>query len=125
MHFLIRFIVNAIVLYLIINYVPGFVNGSGVPHQFSVTTAIVLVIVFGLVNAFIGPVLRLLSSPITWLTHGAFSVVINWIVFGLAVWLMPDIKGGWAPTLIGAVIMMIVSTLLQQIWKADAERAPA
>jgi putative membrane protein len=84
-----------------------------------------LAIVFGIVNALIGPILRLVSAPITWLTHGLFSIVINWIVFGLAVWLMPDVKGGWLPTLEGAIILMIVGTLLQQLWKSDAEKASA
>jgi putative membrane protein len=70
-------------------------------------------------------VLRLLSAPITWLTLGIFSIVVNWILFGLAVWLTPDLKGGWLPTLIGAIILMIVSTILQQAWKSDAEAGTA
>ena len=122
MHFLIRFIVNAIVLYCIVNYVPGFTNSAGV-QQFGVMTVVILVVVFGIINALIGPILRLVSAPITWLTHGIFSIIINWILFGLAVWLMPDVKGGWLPTLEGAIILMIVGTILQQIWKTDAEKA--
>ena len=125
MHFLIRFIVNAIVLWLVIDYVPGFVNAQGLPHSFGLWTVIVLAIIFGIINALIGPVLRLISAPITWLTHGIFSIVVNWILFGLAVWLTPDLKGGWLPTLIGAIILMIVSTLLQQGWKSDAEAGSA
>jgi len=122
MQFLIRFIINAIVLYLILNYVPGFTNNQGVQH-FGVVTAIIVAIIFGIINALLGPILRFISAPITFLTVGLFSIVINWILFGLTVWIMPGVHGGWQPTLIGAIIMMIVSTLLHTLWKSDAERA--
>lgn len=127
MQFLIRFIINAIVLWLVVCLVPGFTNGAGGAGfgAFGVWTIIILAIIFGIVNALLGPVLRLVSAPITWLTHGIFSIVVNWIVFGLAVWISPGIKGGWLPTLIGAIILMIISTLLQQMWKTDAERGTA
>lgn len=121
MGFLIRFIVNAIVLWLIITYVPGFHNAAGA-QTFNVTTVVVLAIIFGIVNALIGPVLRLISAPLTFLTVGLFSIVVNWILFGLAVWLTPDLKGGWLPTLIGAIILMIVSTIVHM---ATAKSQPA
>ncbi len=112
MNFLIQFIVNAIVLWLIITFVPGFHNSAGASGMgaFGTWTVIWLVIIFGLVNAFIGPILRLLGAPFNWLTHGLFSIVINWILLGLAVWFTPDLKGGWLPTLIGAIVLMLVST---------------
>lgn len=124
MQFLIRFIINAIVLWLIVCLVPGFTNGAGGSGfgAYSTMTIIILAIIFGIVNALLGPVLRLVSAPITWLTHGIFSIVVNWIVFGLAVYFSPHVKGGWLATLIGAIVLMIVSTLLQQMWKTDAEK---
>lgn len=124
MQFLIRFIINAIVLWLVVCLVPGFTNGSGGSGfgAYSAWTIIILAIIFGIVNALLGPVLRLVSAPITWLTHGIFSIMVNWIIFGLAVWLTHGVKGGWLPTLIGAIILMIVSTLLVQLWKSDAEK---
>ncbi|MBV9056679.1 MAG: phage holin family protein [Candidatus Eremiobacteraeota bacterium] len=114
MHLLIRFIVNAIVLWLVISLVPGFHNNAGQSGfgAYSIGTIVILAIIFGLVNMLIGPILRLLSAPITWLTHGLFQVVINWILLGLAVWIAPNVKGGWLPTLIGAIVLMIVGTLI-------------
>lgn len=122
MHFLIRFIINAIVLYLIVKFVPGFRDTSGVANAITPMWAVILAIVFGIVNALIGTVLRILSAPINWLTHGLFSIVINWIVFAIAIrW--TDLRGTWQSNLIGAIILMIVSTVLQQAWKSDAEKA--
>lgn len=127
MHLLIRFIVNAIVLWLVISLVPGFHNSAGEAGfgAYTVTTVIILAIIFGLVNMIIGPILRLLSAPITWLTHGLFSVIVNWILLGLAVWITPNVKGGWLPTLIGAIVLMIVGTLVQQISKPSNETTAA
>jgi putative membrane protein len=120
-HLLIRFIINAIVLYCIVRFVPGFTDASGAANVITPMWAIILAIVFGVVNALIGSILRLLSAPITWLTHGLFSVVINWIVFAIAIrW--TDLRGTWQSNLIGAIIMMIVSTVLQQAWQSDAEK---
>ncbi len=123
MHLLIRFLVNAVALYLIAKYVPGF-------QEMSVLTALIAAIVFGIVNAIIGPILRFVTFPITWLTHGLFSIVVNYILFWLTVFFTPNFSATgtaglpkWEVLLIGAVIMMIVSTVVQQLSKSDAERA--
>jgi putative membrane protein len=123
MHLLIRFLVNAVALYLIAKYVPGF-------SEMSVGTALIAAVVFGIVNAIIGPILRFVTFPITWLTHGLFSIVVNYILFWLTVFFTPNFSatgvGGlprWEVYLIGAVIMTIVSTIVQQLSKSDAERA--
>jgi putative membrane protein len=123
MNLLIRFLVNAIALYLIARYVPGFT-------QMSVLTALIAAIVFGIVNAIIGPILRFVTFPINWLTHGLFAIVVNYILFWLTVFFTPNFSATgtaglpkWEVLLIGAVIMMIVSTVVQQLSKSDAERA--
>ena len=125
MQFLIGFLVNAIVLWLVITFVPGFHNDAGAsgPGAFGMWTVILLAIIFGLVNALIGPILRLISAPLTWLTHGLFSVVVNWVLLGLAVWFTPNLKGGWLPTLIGAVVLMLVGTLVTMMSKSDQAAA--
>lgn len=128
MHLIIRFLVNAIALYCILNYeqmlrfVPGFTNGyTGEVDHFGIWAVVILAVIFGIVNALIGPILRLVSAPVTWITHGLFSIVVNWALLALAVWIDPAIKGGWLTTLVAAVILMIVSTILQQIWKSPSE----
>ncbi len=120
MHLLIRFIVNAIVLYLIAKYVPGF------NHQAGIWTAVIAAIIFGLINMLLGPILRLLSAPLTWLTHGLFSFVVNYILFALTTWLAPSFRAPdtntWLANLYGTIIMTIVGTLLTQMWQPEAER---
>jgi putative membrane protein len=114
MNWFIRFLINAIALWLIAKFVPGF------NHDVSVWTALIAAIIFGLVNAIIGPVLRLITLPINWITHGLFSIVVNFILFWLTVLIAPNFKttgtdmNPWLSLLIGAVIMMIVSTVVER-----------
>jgi putative membrane protein len=120
---LLRFLVNALVLYLIAKYVPGF------NHNVTVWTAVIAAIVFGLVNALIGPILRLISLPITWLTHGLFSIVINYILFVLTVLIAPNFHttgeiNPWLAYLYGAIIMMIVSTIMHMSARTETRTSP-
>jgi putative membrane protein len=121
-NWLLRFLINAIVFYLIGKYVPGFY------HNVNVWNAVIAAIVFGLVNALIGPILRLISFPITWLTHGLFSFVINYILFVITVHFINyyDPSSGvnpWLADLYGAIIMTIVSTLIPLGDREAAARA--
>ena len=119
-----RFIVNAVALYLIARYVPGF------NHAIGVWTAVIAAVIFGLVNALIGPILRLLAWPITFLTHGLFGLVINYILFVITYWIVPNFHNpaelnSWTASLYGAVIMMLVGLIAQELWKTPSERRKA
>jgi putative membrane protein len=120
MQLIIRFIVNAIVLFLIAKFVPGF------NHDIGIGTALIAAVVFGLVNALIGPILRLITLPLNWITHGLFAIVVNFVLFWLTVLIAPNFKATgeinpWLAYLIGAVIMMIVATVMQSVAKTDQE----
>jgi putative membrane protein len=109
---ILRFIVNAIALYLIARYVPGF-------NHVSLWTALIAALVFGLVNALIGPILWLITLPATILTFGLFSIVVNYLLFCITVWLAPNFHNTgeispWLANLYGAIIMMLVSTVMNQ-----------
>lgn len=121
MNWLLRFLINAIVLYLIAKFVPGFY------HNVGVWSAIGAAIVFGLVNMVIGPILRLISLPLTWITHGLFSFVINYLLFAITVHFINfyDPTSGvnpWLADLYGAIIMTVVSTLISLGSQTEASR---
>jgi putative membrane protein len=120
MHWLLRFLITAAALWAIGMYVPGFrINGY--------VDALIAAIIFGLVNTFIGPILKLISLPLTILTIGLFSIVVNWALFALTVWLSPGFHTtgtpwpAWEATLIGALIMMAVSIFVTTPMKRAAE----
>jgi putative membrane protein len=108
MHWLLRFLITAVALWAIATYVPGF----SLDHWWS---ALIAAVIFGIVNTLIGPILKLISLPLTILTIGAFSIVVNWALFALTVWISPGFHATgvglpvWAATLVGAVIMMLVN----------------
>ncbi len=74
-------------------------------------------LVFGVVNAFIKPVLTVLSLPIQVLTLGLFTFVINALLLMLTGWLASSVginftvTGFWS-ALLGALVVSIVSGLL-------------
>jgi len=69
--------------------------------------------VLGILNAFLRPLLLILTLPVNILTFGLFTFVINALLLKMASGIIPgfDIRGFWA-ALLGALIISIVSWLL-------------
>jgi putative membrane protein len=108
MKLLLRWAINAGVLLLIGQYIEG-VSISGW------YAALIAIVVLGLVNALIRPLLVLLTLPVNILTLGLFTFVIN----ALMLWLVSSIvKGfsvdGFAPAFWAALILSIVSWIVSK-----------
>jgi putative membrane protein len=111
MRFLIRLLINAAALWVATRIVPG-ISATSEPGTF-----LVVALVFGLMNALVRPVIRLLTCPLLILTLGLFTFVINalilWLTsaaaarFGLGF----HVEGFW-PAFWGALVISIVSVLL-------------
>lgn len=73
------------------------------------TTLIIAGLVLGLVNAFIRPLLVVLTLPITILTLGLFLLVINAATVGLVAWLIPGmhLDGFWSACATAIVVSVI------------------
>ena len=68
---------------------------------------------FGLVNAIIGPVLRLLSLPLMLVTFGLFALVINAVLLLITAGLTDALEvGGLFSSLVAALLISIVSAAL-------------
>ena len=84
----------------------------------SIINLIIIGIVFGLINALIRPLVKLLTLPINIATLGLFTLVINTLMLMLTVWLSDSLQfaGGifqnFLTAFIGAIIISIVSTVL-------------
>ncbi|MBI1908378.1 phage holin family protein [Candidatus Uhrbacteria bacterium] len=105
MRFILRWLINALALILVTKIVSGF-------HVDTFYSALIAALVIGLLNAIIRPVLILLTLPITIVTLGLFTFVIN----ALIIWFTGTIvKGftvdGFLPALMAALILWAVSTL--------------
>lgn len=69
----------------------------------------------GIVNGFVKPVLSILSLPITFLTLGLFSLVVNGLCFWLASLLVPGFAvHGFLAFILGPVILSFATTFLEK-----------
>jgi len=74
---------------------------------------LVVALVFGLVNALIGPLLRLISLPLTLMTFGLFALVINAALLGITAGLTDSLDvGGFFGVVVGALVISIVTSVL-------------
>lgn len=110
--FVLRWIINGVALYAAITLIPGLrLLDESVP------SFVWLALIFGLLNASVRPILKLLTCPFILLTLGLFTLVVNTGMFYLTSWigeffgLQLQINGFWA-AFFGALIVSIVSVVL-------------
>ena len=114
MQLLLRWLLTAVALAITAWIVPGIT----VEGQTGIFAVLVMAVVFGFVNAFIRPLLKLLSCPLIILTLGLFILVVNAISFLLSSWIAQNVFGarfiveGFWPAFWGAIVVSIVSFLL-------------
>lgn len=81
-----------------------------------VIAALFAAFILGLVNAFIKPVLFILTLPINLVTLGLFTFVLNALMLGLAAWLAPGFAITNFLSALGlAIIMAILNALIGQL----------
>ena len=110
--FVIRVFINAIAIFVTAELLKGGIQIADDGNQ--VLTLLGIGLVISLINAFVKPVLKLLSCPFVLLTLGLFILVINGVLLLLADALLPSltiVNFGWA--IIAGIIMAIVSTILE------------
>ena len=80
-------------------------------------TALVFALILGLLNAFLRPILLLLTLPLNLLTLGLFTLVVNAIVF----WLATVVQGGgvqvanFGAAFLGALLVSVVSFVASRV----------
>jgi putative membrane protein len=78
--------------------------------------ALVAALLLGLVNAFVRPLLVILTLPVTLLTLGLFIFVLNGLLFlGVANLLEGFYVAGFWPAIFGAILFSFVSWLLSAL----------
>ena len=118
---LIRVLINAVALVAALKFVPGAVF-SGQLWQLAVVA-----LIFGLVNAYLRPIVKLLSLPLNLVVFGVVGMIINIAMVMVAAAISDNLNigftlGGWPPgaieldTLIAAfltsLVISVVSTLV-------------
>ncbi|HXV19408.1 MAG TPA: phage holin family protein [Desulfuromonadales bacterium] len=102
MNFLLQWLVSGLAIIITAYLLPG-VRVAGF------FAALVTALILGLINAFIRPVLILLTLPLNILTLGLFTLVINALLIMLAAAIVPgfSVQGFWWALLFGLVLAVI------------------
>lgn len=106
--------------YLIVNTAALMITAYLVPG-FSVDNfqaAIVAAIVIGVINTFLKPILSILTLPISIMSLGIFSIVLNVLLLMLAANLTPGFSvSGFMAALIGSLVLTLVGGFLNMLAK--------
>ena len=105
-HFLIRWGINSLSIFIVAHIV----RGIEVTHT---ATVLVIALVLGIINAFLRPLIILITLPINILTLGLFTLFINGALFYLVSKIVKGflITGFW-PAFWGYILFSIISFLL-------------
>ena len=105
----IKWFIAAVAVFLVGNFLPGI-------HVPNYKVALLVALVLGILNMTLRPILKLISFPITLLTLGLFSLVVN----GFILWLIPFLVKGftidtfwWA--VLGSIIISIATSAIDRI----------
>ena len=100
---IVRWLLSALALFLTAKIVPGI-------HVTDVTALLIAVVVLGLLNAILRPIVNLFTGCLQILTLGLLTLIINAGFFALAANLVPgfEVRGFWA-AFWGAIVMSILS----------------
>ena len=113
MRFILRLVLNALALIAIAYYVPGI-------HVSSFMYALIAAVVLGLVNAVLGTIIKIVALPVTILTLGLFTLVINAFLFWLTSYLLDGFDvTTFTAALIGSILMSVASWIIHLLLYQD------
>jgi len=106
--FLLRWFFNSVAIYV----TTLIIRGIRIPDFLA---AIIAALVLGIVNAFIRPLILILTLPVNILTLGLFTLVVNaFMLYIVAAVTALEVTSFWA-ALVGALLIAAISTLLSHV----------
>jgi putative membrane protein len=118
--FVLRWVINAVALYLAVLILPG------IDLRSDLVSILWLALIFGLVNALFRPLIQILTCPLIILTLGLFTLVINTFLFWLTSVIGQSFGFGltisdpvWWNAFLGGLVVSIVSVVMTLILKDE------
>lgn len=133
MRFLLRTAINAVALWLAAWLLPGItIDPTATVDPDWKTAAVVATyvfvgLIFGVVNAILGSVLRFLALPLTCLTLGLFALIVNAALLmatSALANLFPvnfHVEAFFWDAILGSIIVSVVSAVLNKLFVRDRE----
>ena len=128
--FLIRTALTGFALWVVTLVVPGifFVGGDNTLQEIGII--LVVAVIFGLVNAFIKPIVQILAIPLYILTLGLIHIVINAFMLWITSWITEhtthwglQIDDFWWTAIWAAIVLSIVSWVLSLVLRQTGTHA--
>jgi len=110
-NFFIRWLINTIAIMIAVKFVPG------IEYVGDWWGILLVGVIFGLVNTFIRPFIKLFTLPLLVVTLGLFTFVINAMMLSVTSWIAGQFNlgfqvEGFKPAFWGALIISLVSLTL-------------
>lgn len=111
--FLIRWLVTTIAVFAAEKIIPGI-------HCHSAVALLGASLLLGIINAFVRPILLLLSIPFIILTMGLFILVVNALMLMLVAQIIPSfaVDGFWS-AFFGSIVISFVSWILSSFFRSS------
>ena len=115
-HFVFRWAITAFAVFVVAPVV-------GLNYSGSLACLLGASLLLGIANAFVRPILLILSAPLILLSLGLFIFVVNGLMIVLVAQLMPcfHVPGFWS-AVFGAILISIVSWLLSAFFRGHDGR---
>lgn len=105
-----KWLLNSLALFFVMKLIPGIQIGR-------IQDLLLATLVIGLLNVFLRPILLLLTLPVTLITLGLFTLVINGVIFSLAAYLVPGLHvSGFGAAFMAALLFSLFSSVLNMIF---------
>jgi len=128
--FLLRAALTGVALWIVTLLVPGirFVGADSTLAEIGVIFVVALI--FGLVNAVIRPIVKIISIPLYIVTLGLFHIVVNALMLWITSWITEHtthwglyIDDFWWTAIWAAIVLSVVSWLLSLVTGDIGRRA--
>lgn len=125
LRFIVQIVVNALALWIAARFLPGISWEStavdGDQRLQTLLGFLIIGLIFGLVNAIVRPVVKLLSLPLTVITLGLFTIIINAAMLMLTAWITQftpvqfTIDSFFWTAILGALIISVISLVANMV----------
>ena len=120
MGILIRLVISAVSLWIATLVIDGIeLNTDSVPKK--IGTLLAVAVIFGIINAVLRPIIKVIGCGLYVLTLGLISIVVNALLFLLTSWIAGQLSlpfhvdNFWPSAVLGALLVGVVSWLLNML----------
>jgi putative membrane protein len=109
MNLILKLLINAITVFVVAHFLPGIsITDFG--------TALLVALTLGFINIFIKPIISILTLPLTILTLGLFSIVINALMLWLSAQFVSGFEiSGFTAALLGSLMITLIVWILEKV----------